>query len=248
MNFAFLLTKVAFFFDHFFFFRQGFKNLKIIHFCCFNKKLQNIFHKVIKILKDSVAFLYSFLIDIFGVDFLGFEKYAFFNGFSLFNLCFALFRYAVVYLFRSFKYFDSLCIYLYFEANFFIYSLVYLFKGAAWLERECFDLFGFFFIKNKDLRRLLTDYGFKGHPLLKNFPLVGYYEIAYNSELSCILYESIFLFQSYRKFFINKNWNKAVGLPQLFEINSNVKISFNNFEFLFYLYFFVNRSGCAVRC
>lgn len=65
-------------------------------------------------------------------------------------------------------------------------SLTFFFNSAFWAEREVYDMFGLFFINNKDLRRLLTDYGFKGHPLQKNYPLIGYYEIFYFDSTKCV--------------------------------------------------------------
>jgi NADH:ubiquinone oxidoreductase subunit C len=79
-------------------------------------------------------------------------------------------------------------------------SLVKLYKSAEWLEREVWDLFGIHFDGNPDLRRIITDYGFKGHPLRKDFPLTGFLEIYYNDEEKKIVYEPVELAQEYRVF------------------------------------------------
>lgn len=71
--------------------------------------------------------------------------------------------------------------------NLYVKSLCYLFGSSGWLEREVFDLFGISFINHKDLRRILLDYGFKGHPLRKDFPLSGFFETFYNDLLSRIV-------------------------------------------------------------
>jgi NADH:ubiquinone oxidoreductase subunit C len=79
-------------------------------------------------------------------------------------------------------------------------SLVSLFKSISWSEREIFDLFGIFFILNNDLRRILTDYGFKGFPLRKDFPLTGFIEAYYDDNQKRICYKNIELAQEYRNF------------------------------------------------
>ena len=88
-----------------------------------------------------------------------------------------------------------------------IISLVSLFKSITWSEREIFDFFGIFFFGNKDLRRILTDYGFKGFPLRKDFPLMGFIDIYYDDSQKCICYKSLELSQEYRNFNFSSNWN-----------------------------------------
>ena len=81
-----------------------------------------------------------------------------------------------------------------------INSITPVYKGASWCEREIWDLFGIFFNNHPDLRRILTDYGFEGHPLRKDFPLSGYYEMFYNELEKRLVYEQIHLSQKYRLF------------------------------------------------
>ncbi len=88
-------------------------------------------------------------------------------------------------------------------------SLVKLYKSAEWLEREVWDLFGIHFDGNSDLRRIMTDYGFKGHPLRKDFPLTGFLEIYYNDEEKKIVYEPVELAQEYRVFCLRNPWSSA---------------------------------------
>ncbi len=79
-------------------------------------------------------------------------------------------------------------------------SFVLIYKSAGWLEREVFDMFGIFFYHNVDLRRILTDYGFVGHPLRKDFPLTGFVEVRYDDFVKRIVIEPVFLSQEFRFF------------------------------------------------
>lgn len=85
-------------------------------------------------------------------------------------------------------------------------SCSFIFNGAVWLEREVYDMFGIKFLNNKDLRRLLTDYGFKGHPLRKDFPLTGFEEVAYSDSDKCIKYSKVSLAQEFRIFEFRQPW------------------------------------------
>ena len=85
-------------------------------------------------------------------------------------------------------------------------SAVALFSSAGWWEREAWDLFGIYFAGNPDLRRLLTDYGFEGHPLRKDFPLTGYVELRYDEEQKRVVYEPVHLQQEFRSFDFLSPW------------------------------------------
>jgi NADH:ubiquinone oxidoreductase subunit C len=93
-------------------------------------------------------------------------------------------------------------------SNLQIWSLTSLYESANWLEREVWDMFGIFFINHPDLRRILTDYGFEGFPLRKDFPLTGYIELRYDDEKSTIVYEPLELAQEYRLFNFTSPWEK----------------------------------------
>ena len=91
-------------------------------------------------------------------------------------------------------------------------SVVEVFSTAGWFERECWDMYGVPFSGNPDLRRILTDYGFEGHPLRKDFPLTGFVEIRYDDEKKRVVYEPVKLTQDFRTFDFLSPWD---GQPPL---------------------------------
>jgi NADH-quinone oxidoreductase subunit C len=88
-------------------------------------------------------------------------------------------------------------------------SVTGLWPVAGWLEREVFDLYGVIFEGNDDLRRILTDYGFRGHPFRKDFPLTGYVELRYSEEEKRVVYEPVTLAQDFRSFDFLSPWEGA---------------------------------------
>ncbi|WP_454627930.1 NADH-quinone oxidoreductase subunit C [Bradyrhizobium cenepequi] len=88
-------------------------------------------------------------------------------------------------------------------------SIIDVFPGADWFERETYDLYGVIFTGHPDMRRLLTDYGFDGHPLRKDFPLTGFVEVRYDDEEKRVVYEPVRLNQEFRKFDFLSPWEGA---------------------------------------
>jgi len=92
-------------------------------------------------------------------------------------------------------------------------SVAGVWNSANWLEREIWDLYGVFFSGHPDLRRILTDYGFEGHPLRKDFPLTGYVEVRYDEEQKRVVYEPVKLMQGFRRFDFESPWEGMMHLP-----------------------------------
>lgn len=156
------------------------------------KGIYNLYFLLI-FLKKNILFKFNLLLDICVVDYP--------NKIKRFEL-----NYIILSLKNNFKFLIK---------NFtkeldFNISLNYLFKNSIWLEREVWDLFGIFFYGNYDLRRILTDYGFEGFPLRKDFPLSGYIELRYNEENKSIVYEPLELTQKFRYFSFISPWEKII--------------------------------------
>lgn len=144
-------------------------------------KDSNYIYIVLNILKNHSFFKFKVLTDIAGVDFLKVEE-----------------RFELNYLLLSLKYNIRLNVSFQLKEFKNIQSVMSIFSNANWCEREVWDLFGIFFSNHSDLRRILTDYGFNGHPLRKDFPLNGFVEIRYDEDKQYLVYEEIELMQNMR--------------------------------------------------
>jgi len=109
-------------------------------------------------------------------------------------------RFEVVYNLLSHKFSSRIRVKTYADEVTPVPTAVGVFRGADWYEREVWDMYGVFFSGHPDLRRILTDYGFEGHPLRKDFPLTGYTEVRYDEEKKRVVYEPLQLTQAFRNF------------------------------------------------
>ena len=152
------------------------------------------FLNFLKILKTSLIFKYKYLNDLTCSDNI--------------NLLTKTSRFSLLYVFQNINTTSKLMIIRNIEKSTFVSSITLLYNSACWAEREIFDLFGIFFINHPDLRKLLTDYGFAGFPLCKDFPLTGYLELRYCEELKCVKYNKVKLMQEYRNFTFLSPWQQ----------------------------------------
>jgi len=147
---------------------------------------------VLTFLRDHTQCQFKALMDISGVDFPEREK-----------------RFEVVYHLLSIKHQGRIRVKTYAGEGDHVPSACEVFRGADWYEREAWDLFGIFFSSHPDLRRILTDYGFEGHPLRKDFPLTGYTEVRYDEERKRVVYEPLQLTQAFRNFESLSPWEQV---------------------------------------
>ena len=115
-------------------------------------------------------------------------------------------RFKLVYLLLSHEFNNRIKIYYSVSEKEIINSIVKIFPSANWMEREVFDMYGIKFKDHPDLRRILTDYNFRGHPLRKDFPLTGHNEVRYSEEDKKVIYEPVKLEQNYRNFDFESPW------------------------------------------
>ena len=145
--------------------------------------------EVVKYLRDDPSMRFINITDVTAVDYPGREK-----------------RFDVVYHLLSPKQNVRIRLKVQADEETLVPSITGVFPGADWFERETYDLYGVLFSGHPDLRRLLTDYGFEGHPLRKDFPLTGFVEVRYDDEAKRVIYEPVELKQEFRNFDFLSPW------------------------------------------
>ena len=128
-------------------------------------------------------------------------------------------RFKIVYLFLSHEFNQRMILSYDISENEVIASLTPIFPSANWMEREVFDMYGVSFKDHPDLRRILTDYGFEGHPLRKDFPLTGHTEVRYSEDQKKVVNEPVKLEQNYRNFDYESPWEGTKYIKEISEAN-----------------------------
>ena len=161
---------------------------------------------VVQFLKLNENCKFRQLIDIAGVDYPENEK-----------------RFELVYLFLSHENNIRIKLIIKFQLDQSINSITKIFPSANWMEREVFDMYGIKFKNHPDLRRILTDYGFKGHPLRKDFPLTGFNEVRYSEKDKKVIYEPVKLEQNYRNCDFESPWEGTNYVKEIKNSNKDDK-------------------------
>jgi NADH-quinone oxidoreductase subunit C len=144
----------------------------------------------LKFLRDDQNLSFKTLLDVFGADMLGIREP----------------RFEVIYNLLSYKLNNRITVKVALNDGEKVPTVIPAFSAAGWFERETFDMYGIEFEGHPDLRRILTDYGFEGHPLRKDFPLTGYKEVRYDEEQKKVVYEPVKLPQEFRNFDFDMPW------------------------------------------
>jgi len=148
--------------------------------------------RVLTFLRDDQNCLFKILVDVSGVDFPERAK-----------------RFEVVYNLLSIKHNHRIRVKIETDEATPVPSVVSVFSTANWFEREAWEMYGILFADHPDLRRILTDYGFEGHPLRKDFPLTGHVEVRYDDEQKRVVYSPVKLTQDFRRFDFMSPWEGA---------------------------------------
>ena len=176
----------------------------------FNELIFKISHSeildIIQFLKYDERLKFKQLIDIAAIDYPNKEK-----------------RFEIVYLLLSIENNARVKLSINFDTNENITSITQIFPSANWMEREVFDMYGIKFKNHPDLRRILTDYNFKGFPLRKDFPLTGFNEVRYSEKDKKVIYEPVKLEQNYRNFDFSSPWEGTKYQKEILKKEENEK-------------------------
>ena len=167
---------------------------------------ENDLIEVIQFLKSNDSCKFRQLIDIAGVDYPEDDK-----------------RFQLIYLLLSHENNSRIKLKIKFQIDQTISSITKIFPSANWMEREVFDMYGVKFKNHPDLRRILTDYNFKGHPLRKDFPLTGFNEVRYSEKEKKVIYEPVKLEQNYRNFDFESPWEGTNYIKDIKNLEKNDK-------------------------
>ena len=132
-------------------------------------------------------------------------------------------RFKVVYLFLSHEFNQRIILSYLISENEVIPSLTHIYPAANWMEREVFDMYGVKFKDHPDMRRILTDYGFEGHPLRKDFPLTGHTEVRYSEDQKKVISEPVKLDQNYRNFDYESPWEGTKYIKDQTDLENDKK-------------------------
>lgn len=149
-------------------------------------------------LRDDSELSFKTLLDVFGADMLGIREP----------------RFEVIYNLLSYKLNNRITVKVALNDGEEVESVSSVFSSAGWFEREAFDMYGIRFFNHPDLRRILTDYDFEGHPMRKDFPLTGYKEVRYDDSQQKVIYEDVKLMQEFRNFDFEMPWLGAKKVIQ----------------------------------
>ena len=163
---------------------------------------KNYLENLLTFLRDDEQLSFKTLIDVFGADMLGIRSP----------------RFEVIYNLLSYKLNNRITVKVAIDDSVEVPTVSKIFSSAGWFEREAFDMYGIVFKNHPDLRRILTDYDFEGHPLRKDFPLTGYKEVRYDENHKKVVYEDVKLTQEFRNFDFEMPWE---GVKKAVQKNNN---------------------------
>ena len=186
--------------------KSNFENIKIIEPIANDNLIiyvdKNYLENLLTFLRDDTQLSFKTLIDVFGADMLGIRSP----------------RFEVIYNLLSYKLNNRITVKVAIDESVEVPTVSKIFSSAGWFEREAFDMYGIVFANHPDLRRILTDYDFEGHPLRKDFPLTGYKEVRYDENQKKVIYEDVKLMQEFRNFDFEMPWE---GVKKAIQKNNN---------------------------